>query len=92
MTERPVPPLPPKPPLPPMPGASSSTAVPREDLHPKIKAGAKTYGGIMLAGIIAAVGAAQQGLTLSPAAALGLTALGGFLPLLAGFLKMGDGR
>lgn len=86
------PPVPPKPPMPPVPGASSSNAVPRDDLHPKVKAGIKTYLGVALAGVIAAVAAAQQSLVLSPAAALGLGAAGMALPLVASYFKAGDGR
>ena len=102
MPDHPLPPTPPTPPggrsplLPdrPVPGAASSKpiAVQRDDLHPKIRAGMKTYAGILLAGIIAAVGAAQQNLSLSPAATLAVTALGGVLPLVAGYFKAGDGR
>lgn len=86
------PPVPPKPPMPPVPGASSSNAVPREDLHPKVKAGIKTYAAVGVAGAIAAIAAAQQSMDLSPLLALVLGLTGGALPLVAGFLKAGDGR
>lgn len=95
MPERPVPPLPPKPPLPPMPGVSSSGEMkvsrPATDLHPKVKAGAMTYVGLLLAGVIAVLTKAQGTIDLSPMAALGITGGLAILPLLAAYLRPGDG-
>ena len=67
-------------------------AVPREDLHPKVKAGAITYVGILLAGAIAALTRAQSTLELSPVAALGITGALMLLPILASYFKAGDGK
>lgn len=66
--------------------------VPRDDLNPKIKAGGQAYVAVVLAGVLAAAGAAQQNLQLSPFATLGLSALVGIIPLIRGYLKAGDGR
>lgn len=67
-------------------------AVPRDDLHPKVKAGAITYIGILLAGAIAALTKAQSTLELSPMAALGITGALTLLPILASYFKAGDGK
>jgi hypothetical protein len=71
---------------------SKPPAVPRDDLSPKIKAGGQAYVAVILAAVLAAAGAAQQGLELSPFAALGVAAIIGIIPLIRGFMKAGDGR
>jgi hypothetical protein len=101
----PTPPIPPRtpgqpaggtPPLDrPLPNASSvsggKVSRPATDLHPKVKAGAMTYVGLLLAGVIAVLTQAQGNIDLSPMAALGVTGGLAILPLLAAYLKPGDG-
>lgn len=63
----------------------------RDDLHPKVKTPAKVWAGVMLAGVVGSLTAAQH-VSLSPLATVGIAGALGLLQLLAGFLQPGDGR